>query len=166
MLAYPLRSLPPASSSFKISQHKKFSGHWRACLEKYIRRVLLCCQPLINILLSFQWVHLLAGVPGKIIWKASAGKARLAKAPVKLALFMHVGKPGSTGWMQVEAYALYKWPSWGYILKDHISTSSFGQTFHFCLGGNQQTNKIVLQVCPMMLALVLHPYMCLVLGMV
>lgn len=141
-------------SSFKISQHKKFSCHWRACLEKCIRRLLLWCHPfLINILLSFQWLNLLVGVSGKTIWKASAEKARLAKAPMKLALFMHMGKPRTTGWMQVEAHALYNWPNMGCILKHHVSTSSFTQTI-----GNQQTNKILLQVCPTMLLLVLSPY--------
>lgn len=74
-LPCPPWSLSAAFSAFKISQHKKFSGHWRACLEKDIRRFLLCCHPfLINILLSFQWVYLLAELPGKIIWKSSAGK--------------------------------------------------------------------------------------------
>lgn len=166
-LVSPLWYFSAVSSSFKVSQHKKFSGYWRACLEQYMRRLLLCCHPLlINILLSLQWVHFLAGMPGKIIWKASAGKARLAKAPMKLALFMHIVKPGSMGWMQVETHALYKWPNLGYIMKHHVSTSSFMQPIHFCLGGNQQTNKIVLHVFPMMLLLVLLLKVWLMLGMI
>lgn len=153
-LTCPLWSLSTVLSSFKISQNKKFSCHWRARLEKCIRRLLLCCHPfLINTLLSFQWVSLLVGVSGKIIWKASAEKARLAKALLKLPLFMHMGKPGSTGLMQVEAHALYNWPNTGNLLERHVSTSAFTQTI-----GNQQTNKIVLQVCPTMLLLVLSTY--------